>query len=569
MIYFKKLRWKNLLSTGNVFTEIDLATKATTLIIGANGAGKSTILDALTFGLFGKPFRKINKPQLLNSITQKNLVVEIEFSIGTVEYKVVRGIKPNVFEVYQNDILLNQSADTGDYQEILEKQILKVNQKSFSQVVVLGTATFQPFMQLTAAQRREIIEDLLGLQIFTVMNSLLKDKLLDNKDGLTAINTEQKVIESKIEMTKQHLAEMEINKGKLIEEKKQAIKASEEAISKYEKSQESLTKEIMESRVDQNELDKIKKKIDKLSKLRHQIEAKLNLMKQEIKFLSDNETCPTCTQPINQEFREVKVGTNKAEISIINDGLKKLVEQYNQAAANLNDLLEQNSKVQQLKLDEARIATSMMSHKKLINSYMKEIESIQNTHTETSTGKIEDFENEAKDIEQRYNELVEEKNVLSFTGSLLKDDGIKSKIIKQYIPIINRLINKYLAEFELFCEFELDENFNETIKSRFRDNFTYASFSEGEKQKIDLALLFTWRAVAKLRNSINTNLLIFDEILDSSLDNNSVGYLMTVINEVSKDNNIVIISHKEQMTERFNHVIKFVKYKNFSQIQES
>ncbi len=569
MIYFKKLRWKNLLSTGNVFTEIDLATKATTLIIGANGAGKSTILDALTFGLFGKPFRKINKPQLLNSITQKNLVVEIEFSIGTVEYKVVRGIKPNVFEVYQNDILLNQSADTGDYQEILEKQILKVNQKSFSQVVVLGTATFQPFMQLTAAQRREIIEDLLGLQIFTVMNSLLKDKLLDNKDGLTAINTEQKVIESKIEMTKQHLAEMEINKEKLIEEKKQAIKASEEAISKYEKSQESLTKEIMESRVDQNELDKIKKKIDKLSKLRHQIEAKLNLMKQEIKFLSDNETCPTCTQPINQEFREVKVGTNKAEISIINDGLKKLVEQYNQAAANLNDLLEQNSKVQQLKLDEARIATSMMSHKKLINSYMKEIESIQNTHTETSTGKIEDFENEAKDIEQRYNELVEEKNVLSFTGSLLKDDGIKSKIIKQYIPIINRLINKYLAEFELFCEFELDENFNETIKSRFRDNFTYASFSEGEKQKIDLALLFTWRAVAKLRNSINTNLLIFDEILDSSLDNNSVGYLMTVINEVSKDNNIVIISHKEQMTERFNHVIKFVKYKNFSQIQES
>ncbi len=569
MIYFKKLRWKNLLSTGNVFTEIDLATKATTLIIGANGAGKSTILDALTFGLFGKPFRKINKPQLLNSITQKNLVVEIEFSIGTVEYKVVRGIKPNVFEVYQNDILLNQSADTGDYQEILEKQILKVNQKSFSQVVVLGTATFQPFMQLTAAQRREIIEDLLGLQIFTVMNSLLKDKLLDNKDGLTAINTEQKVIESKIEMTKQHLAEMEINKEKLIEEKKQAIKASEEAISKYEKSQESLTKEIMESRVDQNELDKIKKKIDKLSKLRHQIEAKLNLMKQEIKFLSDNETCPTCTQPINQEFREVKVGTNKAEISIINDGLKKLVEQYNQAAANLNDLLDQNSKVQQLKLDEARIATSMMSHKKLINSYMKEIEYIQNTHTETSTGKIEDFENEAKDIEQRYNELVEEKNVLSFTGSLLKDDGIKSKIIKQYIPIINRLINKYLAEFELFCEFELDENFNETIKSRFRDNFTYASFSEGEKQKIDLALLFTWRAVAKLRNSINTNLLIFDEILDSSLDNNSVGYLMTVINEVSKDNNIVIISHKEQMTERFNHVIKFVKYKNFSQIQES
>ena len=430
MIYFKKLRWKNLLSTGNVFTEFDLASKATTLIIGANGAGKSTILDALTFGLFGKPFRKINKPQLLNTITQKNLVVEIEFSIGTVEYKVVRGIKPNVFEVYQNDVLLNQSADSGDYQDILEKQILKVNQKSFSQVVVLGTATFQPFMQLTAAQRREIIEDLLGLQIFTVMNSLLKDKVLSNKDGISSIMTEQRVIESKIEMTKQHLAEMEINKDKLIEEKNQAIKASEEAISKYEKSHESIIKAIMESSVDQNELDKIKKKIDKLSKLRHQIEAKSNLLKQEIKFLSDNETCPTCTQPINQEFREVKVGTNKAEISIITDGLKKLVEQYNDSNSKLNELLEQNSKVQQLKLDEARIATSMMSHKKLIKSYTKEIESIQNTHTESSTGKIEDFENEAKDIEKRYNELVEEKNVLSFTGSLLKDDGIKSKIIK-------------------------------------------------------------------------------------------------------------------------------------------
>lgn len=568
MIYFKKLRWKNLLSTGNVFTEINLNSKATTLIVGVNGAGKSTILDALTFGLFGKPFRKINKPQLLNTIIKKELVVEVEFSIGTIEYKIVRGIKPNIFEVYQNDSLLNQSADVADYQEILENQILKVNYKSFCQVVVLGTATFQPFMQLPAAQRREVIEDILGLQIFTVMNSLLKDKVYSNKEDITSVTTDQRVIQSKIEMTKQHIAELQTNNDKLIEEKKEAIKKAQDTNKKYKEEFDRLTAEIEKISFDPKEVEKVRSKIEKLSKLRHQIEAKSKLLKQEIKFLSDNETCPTCTQPINEDFRKEKVGNNKSELNKIDDGLKKLVDQYNDHNNQLNDIMEVNTRIRDLELDHVRVETSIRSNNNLIKKYEQDIENINTSHKDITVGKIEDFEKESKILEDKYKELIDEKNILTFTGNLLKDDGIKSKIIRQYIPVINKLINKYLAEFELFCEFELDENFTETIKSRYRDAFTYASFSEGEKQKIDLALLFTWRAIAKLRNSINTNLLIFDEILDSSLDNNSVGYLMNVINEVAKDNNIIIISHKEQMTEKFNNVLKFVKNKNFSQIQE-
>lgn len=568
MIYFKKLRWKNLLSTGNVFTEFDLANKSTTLIIGPNGAGKSTILDALTFGLFGKPFRKINKPQLLNSITQKGLVVEVEFSIGSIEYKIVRGMKPTVFEVYQNGSLLNQSAEMTDYQDILEKQILKVNHKSFTQVVVLGTATFQPFMQLPAAQRREVIEDLLGLQIFTTMNTLLKSRVLANKDGMAEVMSDKKVIESKIEMTKQHLAELQNNSEKLIEEKKEAIKKAEEQNEALKKEWQQYSDKIEQLKPDDQEIDKIRKKMDKLSKLRHEIEAKAKHLKSEIIFLQDNDTCPTCTQPIHEDFRNEKVGGNKGEIDKIEDGLKKLIDQYSQHNTQLKALMEMSNSVRKIELEKVRVETTMLSNHRSIKRYAQEIDSIQTTHADTSTGKIEDFEKEAKNIEVRYNELSEEKELLGATGALLKDDGIKAKIIKQYIPIINKLINKYLAEFELFCEFELDENFSETIKSRYRDNFTYASFSEGEKQKIDLALLFTWRAIAKLRNSINTNLLIFDEILDSSLDLNSVSYLMNVIDEVSKDSNIIIISHKEQMTEKFGHVVKFAKNKNFSQMQE-
>jgi DNA repair exonuclease SbcCD ATPase subunit len=566
MIYFKKLRWKNFLSTGNVFTEIDLAKIDTTLIIGQNGAGKSTILDALTFGLFGKPFRKINKPQLVNTITQKDCLVEIEFSIGTINYKIVRGIKPNKFEVYQNDSLLNQSAEMKDYQEILEKQILKVNQRSFCQVVVLGSATFQPFMQLSASQRREIIEELLDLQIFTTMNSLLKDKVAYNNESINSTYSEKKLVESKIEMTNEHLKELQQNNEKLIEEKQVLIKETTDHILELRDKHNFFEDQVasLNSQITDNET--VSKKIEKLKKLRHQIEAKVSHLNNDIEFFNDHENCPTCGQDIDDRYKKEAIDRNFSKVVELQEGLQKLTDEYDAAKSRIDQILEINNKIQNLEMKKLEAKTTINSLTKYQNQLNTEIQDI--TSKEVSDNKIADFENELKQIEVKYNELVEDKHVLMAAGTLLKDTGIKSRIIKQYIPVINKLINKYLSSMDFFVSFELNENFEETIKSRYRDNFTYASFSEGEKQKIDLALLFTWRAVAKLRNSINTNLLIMDEVFDSSLDQNATDYLMNIIRDVAKDNNIFIISHKDHMNEKFTNVLRFVKNKNFSQLQE-
>jgi DNA repair exonuclease SbcCD ATPase subunit len=567
MIYFKKLRWKNFLSTGNIFTEIDLASKDTTLIIGTNGAGKSTILDALTFGLFGKPFRKINKPQLVNTITQKNCLVEIEFSIGTVNYKIIRGLKPNVFEVYQNGNLLNQSAEMKDYQEILEKQILKVNQRSFCQVVVLGSATFQPFMQLPAGQRREIIEELLDLQIFTVMNSLLKDKVGINNEAINSKYAEKKLIESKIEMTKEHMKELQQNNDKFVAEKQSQLDDTNKHILELEKEHSNIIVKIedLQSKVEDNEI--ISKKINKLSQLRHKIQAKVAVLNEDVEFLNNHTSCPTCKQEIEKDFREKSVSEKHDQIKEIEDGLDKLSEEYETANVRLNEIMSVMTDIQNLEMKKIEAKTNMNSLTKYAKQLDSEIKGLIKSQTEQSDNKLLEFENGLKDIEIGYNELVEDKHILMAAGTLLKDGGIKSKIIRQYIPIINKLINKYLSAMDFFVSFELNEEFNETIKSRYRDNFTYASFSEGEKQKIDLALLFTWRSIAKLRNSINTNLLIMDEVFDSSLDQNSTDYLFNIINDVAKDNNIFIISHKEHMNEKFSNVVKFVKNKNFSQMQ--
>lgn len=568
MIYFKKLRWKNFLSTGNVFTEITLNNSETTLIVGANGAGKSTILDALSFGMFGKPFRKINKPQLLNSINQKNLVVEVEFSIGSNEYKVIRGIKPSIFEVYKNDNLLNQSAESKDYQEILEKQILKVNHKSFCQVVVLGSATFQPFMQLPAAQRRDIIEDLLDLQIFSTMNTLLKDKVSFNKEELESVNSDKKVLESKIEMTKEHMKEIQNNNEKLIEEKKALIKEADDQIKEYTEKYNFFLDVITTLKLELDDDNSIKDKLNKLSKLRNQIEIKIDLLNKEVKFLNDHTSCPTCKQDIDEFFRVKSIEKNKKDITVKKDGIKKLNEEYENLNNKLNQIIKKNDEIQKHEMKKIELRTTISSLSRYIDQLDSDIKKIDLVHKERSDTKLLDYETELKRIEEKFNELTDEKNVLSAASVLLKDNGIKAKIIKQYIPIINKLINKYLASMDFFVSFELDENFNEVIKSRYRDEFTYASFSEGEKQKIDLALLFTWRAVAKLRNSINTNLLIMDEVFDSSLDQNATDYLMNIIREVSNENNIIVISHKEHMNEKFTNVIKFVKHKSFSEIGE-
>jgi DNA repair exonuclease SbcCD ATPase subunit len=567
MIIFKKIRYKNLLSTGNLFTEIDLNSHNTTLIVGENGAGKSTILDALSYVLFGKAFRKINKPQLLNSITQKGLVVEVEFSIGLNNYKIIRGMKPGIFEVYQNDKLMNQSAEMKDYQEILEKQILKVNHKSFCQVVILGSATYQPFMQLTAYQRREIIEDLLDLQIFTVMNTLLKNKQNANSEQIITITADKKLVEEKIKLIKEHLVELQNNNEQLIEEKKQRIKETNEQIETLKKSFENLENIKKELEIEIKDEQSISKKINQLSSLKHQIEAKLAIINKDVAFFKKHDNCPTCKQAIDENFKTETLEIKSKEVEEINEGLSKLSEQYEKANENLNAIMEIHTKINDQKMEIHKVKTKISSLIDYKEQLEKDINNINKTNKDIDDSKIPELENHLKDIEVKYNDLVEDKNTLSYAGYLLKDGGIKAKIIRQYIPIINKLINKYLSAMEFMCQFELDEQFNETIKSRYRDEFSYSSFSEGEKMRINLAILFTWRTVAKLRNSINTNLLIMDEVFDSSLDANGTEEFLKILNSLTSDTNTFIISHKgDQLFDKFDKVVKFEKYKNFSRM---
>jgi len=567
MIFFKKLRWKNLLSTGNIFTEIDLAKSNNTLIVGENGAGKSTILDALSFALFGKPFRKINKPQLLNTITKKDLIVEIEFNISTNEYKIVRGIKPTVFEVYQNGVLLNQSAEMKDYQEILEKQILKLNQKSFCQVVVLGSATFQPFMQLPGGQRREIIEDLLDLQIFTTMNLLLKERISNNNNDLTDINTDQKVVMEKIKIIKQQLLEKQNNNEKLVVEKVNIIDDTMEKISQLNNQSLDLLKKIDDLNESIEDEPKISKRINQLSQLRHKIEAKRALINNDISFFKKHENCPTCTQAISPEFREVTMISKNNEIENIDIALTDLVKQYDETNARLNEVIEVHANVQTLQIQNIKLRSNIDSLLKYRNQLEKEIQNINAYHEADEEDKMNELETELNLVAVRYNDAMDQKQIYTAAAMLLKDGGIKSRIIKQYVPVINKLINKYLSAMDFFVQFELDEEFNETIKSRFRDEFSYASFSEGEKMRINLAVLFTWRAVAKLRNSISTNLLIMDEVFDSSLDSNGTEEFLKILNNLTTDTNTFIISHKtDQLYDKFSNVIKFEKHKNFSKI---
>jgi DNA repair exonuclease SbcCD ATPase subunit len=567
MIVFRKLRWKNFLSTGNLFTEIDLSSNKTTLIVGENGAGKSTLLDALSFVLFGKSFRKINKPQLLNSITQKQLIVEIEFDIGQNEYKIIRGMRPNVFEVYKNDKLLNQTAESKDYQEILEKQIIKVNHKSFCQVVVLGSATFQPFMQLPTNQRREIIEDLLDLQIFTTMNVLLKNKVQQNAEQITETSSEKKLLDEKISLVKDHLLEIQNNNEKMIEEKQARIGETNNQVEKLNNEYwgfEKARQELEESLADE---ESVSKKMNKLSQLKHQIEANLNILNKEVGFFHKYDNCPTCKQQIDEKFKNEAITTKQSEIKSIQDGLEKLGIEYEKVNNRINELMEIHSEINHNKLEISRVKTKISSLIEYRESLEKEIQNIDNNVFSGDDNKIFEMEKTLKEVESKHYNLLEERSLLSVAGNLLKDGGIKSKIIKQYIPVINKLINKYLSSMEFMCQFELDEQFNETIKSRYRDEFSYASFSEGEKMRINLAILFTWRAIAKLRNSVNTNILIMDEVFDSSLDSSGTEEFLKIINNLTSDTNTFIISHKsDQLYDKFERVLKFEKHKNFSRV---
>lgn len=569
MIIFENIKWKNFLSTGNVYTKINLSKNKNTLIIGENGAGKSTILDALTFALYNKPFRKINKGQLVNSINNKGAVVELEFSLYKNKYKIVRGIKPNIFEVYKNSDLINQNADSKDYQEYLEKHILKIGYKSFCQVVVLGSATFLPFMQLPAAQRREIVETLLDLQIFTTMNSVLKDKVQKNKEDFIRVEEQKRNIEEKIIIIKKYIEKREQESKESVEKKEKEIEKIDEIIISKKEELKKVEKEYHELSQDVSDDKKITNENTNLLLLREKINSKIDMVSEEIKFLETNDDCPTCKQRIEESFKLESIGDKNDKLKEYKDGLFLLKEKIFNNEKEMQSLNESKEKLSKVKDQFKDISFDLSSTERMKKSIEAEIKSIKKKESTISNEEIKDSEEELIKINDIYNELIKNKDLYSASSVLLKDNGIKSRIIKKYIPIINKLINKYLSDLNFFVKFELDEEFNEVIKSRHRDEFSYSSFSEGERMKINLSILFTWRMISQLRNSINTNLLIMDEVFDSSLDSEATEDFMKLLNEFGDKTNVFIISHKtEQLNEKFDNIIRFKKQKNFSKIAQ-
>jgi DNA repair exonuclease SbcCD ATPase subunit len=568
LIIFRHLKWRNFLSTGNAFTEIQLDKSNTTLIVGENGSGKSTMLDALSFALYNKPFRKINKPQLLNSINKKELVVEVEFSIGSTSYRIVRGIKPNVFEVYQNDNLLNQNAESKDYQEILETQILKLNHKSFCQVVVLGSASFTPFMQLAAQARREVIEDLLDIQIFSTMNSLLKEDITENSKALQQAEYNYNLTSEKIKMENILASKMRDNTIEQIEKIQKEIDETNVMIASETHKIFDLECAINSHLNDINDEEKIRSKNQKLLILERQLIDKIKKHQQEIDFYEDHDNCPTCKQTINSIFK-AEVAEKKTDI--INDtkvGMDQLKIELNKTIEHIAKIDEVKKEITNLNIEKHTHTNNVSSLKNYIQKLNRQIEDLNKKTVEVvSDDKMKQLEIDLQTYIDEKSELARCKDSLQVASLILKDSGIKARIIKQYVPVINKLINKYLSSMDFFVQFELDETFNEKIKSRFRDEFSYASFSEGEKMRINLAILFTWRAVAKMRNSASTNILIMDEVMDSSLDVNGTNEFMKILMNLTNDTNTFIISHKtDQLFDKFNQVIKFEKSQNFSRI---
>jgi DNA repair exonuclease SbcCD ATPase subunit len=569
MITFKKCRWKNFLSTGNSFIEIDLNRSTNTLIIGQNGAGKSTILDALTFGLFGKPFRKINKPQLMNSINNSNCVVEIEFSIGKKEYKVVRGIKPNVFEIYCNNVLVNQDAKAKDYQEHLEKFILKWNMKAFTQIVVLGSASFVPFMQLTPSDRRTIIEDLLDIEIFSSMNNIVKTKISSIKDTQKDYEYQIKLISEKIQLQKQNLEEHRKNFESEIQKKKEEGIKNQDFIEKATKDIELIQKHIEQLQNKISDEKAVHSKSTKIITLQSKLSDNTKKLNKEIEFFQNNDDCPTCHQIITEDTKTSHITNKKEKIQEIDIASKKLSDELDKLYSRLDQIEKMQKHINEHNSEVVKLNTQILSANKYNTKLIQEIKSLeQNTlFKENDNEKLKTLNDELKVVETNANELSVQKQYHEFAATLLKDTGIKTKIIKQYLPIMNKLINKYLTAMDFFVNFNLNENFEETIKSRHRDVFSYASFSEGEKMRIDLALLFTWRQIAKLKNSTNTNLLILDEVFDSSLDGVGTEEFMKLLNTLDNNTNVFVISHKgDQLFDKFRSVIRFEKKNNFSQV---
>ena len=570
MIIFKQVSWKNFLSTGDNPTTVFFDRSPTTLIIGENGSGKSTVLDALTFGLFGKPFRGINKSQLINTINEKGLLVEIDFSIGKKQFKIRRGVKPNLFEIIQNGKLLDQTANVRDYQEYLEKVILKLNYKSFTQIVVLGSSTFEPFMQLKQSDRRTIVEDLLDIRIFSTMNGILKQKNSELKNDMGTLEIEKGLYNQKIKIQQDYIEKLNEDSDSIISQKEKEIKQFESKRKIATGTLASLNSEIGTLGKKILNEDSEKKKSSEYEKVQSQIELKLHNAEKELEFYENNSTCSTCKQVIDDEFKKEKLIDISKKIDDKKDGLDKLQTEIDSLEKTLKEYRKIGEKLVEKHKEIVVIQSKIDSFGDNIERTQKEINSFKDKKKvdNSQEDELKKLKENLEECLQDYATLSEQKTIHGYAYELLRDSGIKTKIIRQYVPIINKYVNRYLNELDFLINFSIDENFNETIQSQYRDEFSYSSFSEGEKMRIDLALLFTWRMVAKLKNSVNTNLLILDEVFDSSLDADGTDAFLKILNTLDKNTNVFVISHKgEILYDKFYSTIKFVKEKNFSKIE--
>jgi DNA repair exonuclease SbcCD ATPase subunit len=568
MLVFHKIKWKNFLSTGNNWTEVDFEKHNTNLIIGTNGAGKSTILDALTFVLFNKPFRKINKPQLVNTVNEKDCVVEIEFSINSREYLVRRGIKPNIFDIEVNGSPLHKEADDRANQRILEENILKVNYKSFTQIVILGSSTFVPFMQLTTANRREVIEDLLDIRIFSAMNNLIKDKIRTQKDQVKSLELKKENLKEKMKMQQNFIEELENRGNANINANKGKINNLDREIGVYMTDNAVVEDGLYTLQKELEELVGAGDKLVKLNNLKGKLSQKVSAITKEHKFFNENTVCPTCTQTIEEEFRlnRIEDAQNKAKelqkgFQELEETIKFEQERERQFTVLSKEITKLNHEISQ---NNTRISLNQRQIRDLESEIQTIAEQLENRNTEHE--KLEEFK---ENLQKTFEDLSKKKEEIvyyDFAYSLLRDDGVKTKIIKKYLPFINQQVNRYLQMMDFYINFQLDEEFNETVKSPIHEDFSYSSFSEGEKMRIDLALLFTWREVARVKNSVNTNLLIMDEVFDSSLDGFGTDEFLKIIRYVIKDANIFVISHKAELHDKFESVIRFEKVKGFSRM---
>ena len=571
MINFEKIRWKNLLSSGNNFTEIELNSHQTTLILGENGAGKSTLLDALCFGLYGRGFRNLKKELLINSVNEKALVVEVEFSVGKKEYKIIRGAKPNIFQIYLDGNMLNQNATVKDYQEQLEKHILKMNYRSFTQVAILGSANFVPFMQLKAVERRKLVEDLLDISIFSTMQDLLRQRVSSHAESVRETKHEINIMEERIQGLSNQLVALQENREQKIAKFELTIDETQNNIDELLLKSQSKRDDIEKRRKTITDQGTVEERFKEAKDLYKQLENRKSTILEEIEFYESNDNCPTCKQGIDEEHKKTHVAEKQSKKADLVNGLERLLETIRKSEERIAGIHEVSTAIESHQNQIGVIQSEINSNVKFIQRIQGEINDLETEGNHNSVTKEQQMDNEEKlDILLSKNEsLTEQGHYFDIAGTLLRDQGVKQKIIKQYVPVMNNMINKYLAQLEFYVGFELNESFEETIKSRFRVVFKYDNFSQGEKMRIDLALLFTWRAIARMKNSVNTNLLILDEVFDSSLDVAGTDDFLKLLNTLTERTNAFIISHKgEALYDKFNNVLRFEKYKNFSRLAE-